>query len=66
MIVMLVVVAISFGMEWLIDILDGDAKLPEKNISFVDVIKSGTAESSFADRQPQWHQGTPLSHQHRQ
>ena len=39
--VMVVATVISIGTGQLVDNLDGDAKLPEKNISFVDVIKSG-------------------------
>lgn len=41
MLVMVVATVISIGTGWLVDIMDGDANLPEKNISFVDVIKSG-------------------------
>ncbi len=41
MMVMVTATIISFGTGWLVDNLDGDAKLPEKNISFMDVIKSG-------------------------
>ena len=40
-IVLVVATVASFGVGWLVDNLDGDAKLPEKHISFVDVIKSG-------------------------
>lgn len=32
---------VSFGTGWLVDNLDGDANLPEKNISFTGVVKSG-------------------------
>ena len=41
MLVMVMATFISIGTGWLVDNLDGDAKLPEKNISIVDVIKSG-------------------------
>ena len=41
MLVMVTATMISIGTGWLVDHLDGDAKLPEKNISFMEVIKSG-------------------------
>ena len=41
MLVMVTATVISIGTAWLVDELDGDAKLPEKNISLMEVIKSG-------------------------
>ena len=41
MLVMVTATIISIGTGWLVDDLDGDAKLPEKNISLMEVIKSG-------------------------
>ena len=41
MLVMVIATIISIGTDWLVDNLDGDAKLPEKNRSFMEVIKSG-------------------------
>ena len=39
--VMVIATMISIGTGLLVDHLDGDAKLPEKKISFIEVIKSG-------------------------
>lgn len=41
MLVLVAATLISIGTGWVVDNLDGDAKLPEKNISFMDVMKSG-------------------------
>ena len=41
MLVMVTATMISIGTGWLVDHLDSDAKLPEKNISFMEVIRSG-------------------------
>ena len=41
MLVMVTATMISIGTGWLVDHLDGDAKHPEKNISFMEVIRSG-------------------------
>ena len=39
--VMTVATVISFGAGWLVDKLDGDAELPQKNVSITDVIQGG-------------------------
>ena len=39
--VMVVATFISFGAGWLVDKLDGDAALPQHNVSVVDVMQSG-------------------------
>jgi hypothetical protein len=39
--VMTVATVISFGASWLVDKLDGDAALPQKNVSIADVIQGG-------------------------
>ena len=39
--VMVVATFISIGTGWLIDKLDGDAALPQHNVSVVDVLQSG-------------------------
>ena len=39
--VMVVATFISIGAGWLVDKLDGDAALPQHNVSVVDVMQSG-------------------------
>ena len=39
--VMVVATFISIGTGWLVDKLDGDAALPQHNVSVVEVIQSG-------------------------
>jgi len=39
--VMIVATFISIGTGWLVDKLDGDAALPEHNVSIMDAIHSG-------------------------
>ena len=41
MLVMVTATMISIGTGWLVDNIDSDAKLSEKNISFMEVIKNG-------------------------
>lgn len=38
---MVVATFISIGAGWLVDKLDGDAALPQNNVSIIDVVQSG-------------------------
>jgi hypothetical protein len=39
--VMAVATVVSFGAGWLVDKLDGDAELPQSNVSFINALQSG-------------------------